>query len=87
MSAITLRFYVSEITFGPGQNGTAKVVLLPAYANGANAEWSSATPSGRIELAVSNPDAVTLLDEWRGGRIDLHITARPVTEADSATAQ
>jgi hypothetical protein len=83
MSAITLRFYVSEMTFGPGPgNGTAKVVLQPAYAQGANAEWASATPSGRIELSVSNPDAVALLNEWRAGRLDLHITAQPVTEVE-----
>lgn len=83
MSAITLRFYVSEMTLGPGDPPTsAKVVLLPAYAQGANAEWASATPSGRIDLVVNNPDAVAVLDEWRKGRVDLHLVAQPVTEVE-----
>lgn len=57
---ITARFYVSEVAKSPG--GNAKVTLQPAYANGANHEWSQATPSGKIELFVTNPDAVAFYD-------------------------
>lgn len=78
MSTVTARFYVSTIEFPAGTNGQGKVVLMPAYANGANAEWATATPSGRIELQVNNPDAVEQFDKWRLGRTDLHITMSPV---------
>jgi hypothetical protein len=82
MSGISLRFYVAETTLGPGDPPTtAKVVLLPAYAQGANAEWAAATPSGRIDLTVSNPAAIEVIEEWRKARTDLHLTARPVDDA------
>ena len=84
MSVITARFYVSSIEFPAGTAGQGKVVLTPAYANGANAEWAAATPSGRIELQVSNPDAVGLLNQWRLGRDDIHITMQPVSEVEKA---
>lgn len=57
---ITARFYVAEVGKVPG--GAANVRLQPAYANGANHEWSQSTPSGRIELYVSNPDAVAYFE-------------------------
>jgi hypothetical protein len=82
MSSISCRFYVSSIEFPAGTNGQGKVVLTPAYANGANTEWATATPSGRIELQVSNPGAVKVLNEWRLGRSDIHITMQPVEEVE-----
>lgn len=57
---INARFYVSEVAKQPG--GNAKVTLQPAYANGANREWAQATPSGKIELFVTNPDAVAFYE-------------------------
>ena len=81
MSTVTARFYVSEITHR-GKASNATVVLTPAYANGANAEWATATPSGKIELQVSNPAAIEAFDEWRTGGRDLHITMTPVDEVD-----
>jgi len=50
-SSVTLRFYVSSVTENAG--GYHACVLQPSYANGANAEWSKYTPSGRIELNLS----------------------------------
>lgn len=61
---ITARFYVSEVAKVPG--GSAKVSLQPAYANGANHDWAQATPSGKIELYVSNPDAVAFYEAALG---------------------
>lgn len=58
--SITARFYVAEVNKRP--RAGAQVVLLPAYANGANHDWSTATPSGRIEMYVSNPDALAAFD-------------------------
>lgn len=82
MSAITARFYVAEITHrAKAQNAT--VVLMPAYANGANAEWATATPSGRMELQVNNLAAVEVFQEWLSQGPDLHIVMQPVEELES----
>lgn len=81
MSAVTARFYVSEITLRKAfQNAT--VVLLPAYANGANADWATATPSGKIELQINAESAIEVFHEWLGKGKDLHITMQPVDELE-----
>jgi len=77
MSTVTARFYVAEIT-RRARVGNATIVLQPAYANGANAEWATATPSGKIELQVSNPSAVEQFATWMADGVDLHITLAPV---------
>ena len=82
MSAVTCRFYVSEITYSAGTNASGKVVLQPAYANGANAAWAQATPSGRIELHVNAEGALEMFDKWRLDRKDLHIVMQPVDELE-----
>lgn len=38
--------------------GTNEVVKLTAVSDDANKNWSQYTPSGSIELAITNPDAV-----------------------------
>ena len=82
MSTVTARFYVATIEFAAGTNAQGKVVLQPAYANGANAAWAPATPSGRIELYVNAEGALEAFDKWRLDRTDLHITMQPVEEVD-----
>jgi hypothetical protein len=77
---ITARFYVASIEYGPGTNATGKVVLQPAYASGANADWAAATPSGRIELFVNAEGAMGGFDEWRLGRDDIHVTLERVAD-------
>lgn len=62
---VTARFYVAEVNRKAYNPAHAQIVLQPAYADGANKEWSEATPSGRIELQVSNPSAV----EWFAERL------------------
>jgi hypothetical protein len=43
----------------PGKVGAEKVDLTPVYAqDGPNLKWSKATPSGRLELQINNPDAM-----------------------------
>lgn len=78
-SPITARFYVAEVGKLPG--GAANVRLQPAYANGANHEWSAATPSGKIELYVSNVDAVAEFEKALSLPMDqcLEITFAQVT--------
>lgn len=79
MSQITARFHVAEITSRSVRTGSANatIVLTPAYANGANKEWAAATPSGKIELQVSNPAAVEQFTEWMKSGQDLHLTFEP----------
>jgi len=81
MSAVTARFYVSEMTRYAGA-GNVRVKFSPAYANGKNAEWASATPSGSIELQVTNPAAIEEFSGWLDGRHDIHITLQPVSETE-----
>lgn len=53
---ITAKFNVSSITkFGNG--GGTKVVLNAATTGDENKEWSQYTPSGTIEMHITNPDA------------------------------
>jgi hypothetical protein len=86
MSKVTARFYVASIERYAGSNGSGKVVLQPAYANGANKEWATATPSGRMELFVNAPGALEVFDEWRVGSTNLHITMEPVVEEEGTTS-
>lgn len=70
--AVTARFHVSSLT--QHQGGTHSVVLTPDYANGANKEWSKATPTGKIELGLTNPDAVATFQEWLDASSTIEIT-------------
>lgn len=76
---ITARFYVSFIEDFAG--GNAKVNFAPAYKEGRNASWSAATPSGKIELQVSNPTAIEFFRQSMKDRQDLHITFDVVTDS------
>jgi len=54
---IRAKFNVSSITEF-GNDGGRKVTLLPVIGNSEeNKEWSKYTPSGSIELHITNPDA------------------------------
>lgn len=86
MAKVTARFYVSTIEFGAGTDNAGKVTLMPAYANGANAAWASATPSGRIELYVNAEGAMAQFNQWRLQRKDLHITLETVEDAEGSAA-
>ena len=48
---VTARFFVNQIT-DYGNSNYAAVTLVPAYQDGQNKEWASATPSGKIELNI-----------------------------------
>jgi hypothetical protein len=57
MATIRAKFNVAEIT-NYGNGGGTKVVLLPAIGHSEEnkALWD-ATPNGKIEMHISNPDA------------------------------
>jgi hypothetical protein len=57
---VTARFKVSRVSpMGDAENPWAyEVELTPDYANGANKDWSEATPSGMCRLTITNKAAV-----------------------------
>ncbi len=60
---VQAKFWVSNITHhahqaGNQSNQSATVELRPVSADGANDHWSKWTPSGKIEMCITNPDAV-----------------------------
>lgn len=71
MSKMTLRFYVQSVTEHAG--GNHQVILVPSYKDGANAEWSKFTPSGRIELNLSQDAAVEFYVDAMRANDDIHI--------------
>jgi hypothetical protein len=83
--SVTARFFVDEMTRRAHNPGHAAIVLKPAYRGEENKAWSEATPSGKIELYVSNPAAVDQFDEWMRTGKDLHLTFEPVDRAAPTT--
>lgn len=62
MSTVRAKFNVAEIT-KYGNNGGGKVVLLPVLGNSEeNKEFWKMTPSGKLELWIDNPDAMSAFD-------------------------
>lgn len=70
---VTAKFKVSRVSaFGTsfpeflekleaGEAVQAEVEMTPDYAQGKNAEWAAATPSGVIRLTIQNPAALKQL--------------------------
>ena len=72
--SVTARFYVSEMTRRAYNPAHAAIKLAPAYRGTENKAWSEATPSGAIELSVTNAAAVEQFDAWMRAGTDIHIT-------------
>lgn len=53
---MTLRFHVQSVTEQAG--GYHRVNMTPSYKDGANKQWSKFTPSGNIDLNLSQDAAV-----------------------------
>jgi hypothetical protein len=90
MSGITARFYVASTRkfAGQTQEGWAapapriEVELNVVSANKpGNAEWASATPSGKLIMTVGNPEAAVWFEEMLGQDVELII--RPRSEAET----
>ena len=69
--SVQARFFVSTVT--KTANGYSPVVLLPAIKGEANKEWAHYTPSGRMELNVSNESGAVEFFERNIGK-DVAIT-------------
>jgi hypothetical protein len=76
MNKVTLRFYVASVTEHAG--GTHAVKLQPDYKDGANKDWSKFTPSGLIELSLSQEAAVDFYTDAMRGKKSVHITMEAV---------
>lgn len=50
---ITARFFVASVLENGNWDGIS-VTLQPAYSEGQNKQWAEATPSGKIELSISD---------------------------------
>ena len=75
MPSVSAKFKVSRVTDMPWANpsGSVKEIeLTPDYANGANADWATATPSGVMRMTVTNPAVFDILVE--GQAVDIIIT-------------
>lgn len=82
---ILARFYVAETTrtaYGAQKNPdapTGKVVLQAVSRGAQNAQWSEATPMGRIEMTVNNPAGFAAFEAALG--LDCDITITPIPKA------
>lgn len=56
--SVTAKFKVSRVTDYQWGNPAAEVEFVPDYAQGRNAEWAAATPSGVIRMTVTNEGAL-----------------------------
>lgn len=72
---VRARFYVSETKRTAYSNGVGGVVVLNAVSRGdKNAQWASATPSGKVEMTINNPSAFAIFDEALGKDVDITFT-------------
>lgn len=59
---VQAKFWVSEIKHHGAYRGqgdeAATIEMKPVFGEGDNADWSKYTPSGKIEMTVTNPAAI-----------------------------
>jgi S-adenosylmethionine hydrolase len=61
---VRAKFFVTEVkhTGTPGSDPYATIVMAPihgSYGDGKeNESWSKYTPSGKLEMSITNPDAI-----------------------------
>ncbi|MDE3797610.1 hypothetical protein I7G59_09750 [Sinorhizobium meliloti] len=73
---VRAKFFVSEVRHvgTPATDPFAVVTLLPVfstYGDGkANESWSKHTPSGKIEMNITNPDAIDAFDVGKAYFVD-----------------
>lgn len=88
------RFYVQSVTrlaSGTRAEGYAQpapniqVVMWPVTRGEENKQWASATPSGKIELTIGNPEAAAWFESMLGQ--DVAVTFEPRYEAEAALDQ
>ena len=61
MSQVRAKFSINSIELYSSPEDSGRVKLNAVYGNGTeNASWSAATPSGQLEMYISNPAAFTV---------------------------
>lgn len=59
-----------------GYKPSAEIEMVPDYAQGKNADWADATPSGVFRMTVTNPAALKVLT----GASSVHINIEAVDD-------
>lgn len=78
--AVQARFFVDQITKHARFEGS-KFTLSPVTSSKpGNSDWSKYTPSGTIELNVTNPDAIAWFEDRLGKDIAITFDDRPEEE-------
>ncbi len=75
---VTLRFHVQTVAEHAGGNHT--VTLVPSYKDGANKDWAKYTPSGKIELSLSQEAAVEFYTDALRNKSTVGITMEVVPD-------
>lgn len=82
MNKVTLRFYVQSVT--ETASGNSAVRLQPDYKDGANSDWSRYTPSGSIELNLSQDAAIDFYRDALHAHSTIEITMEVAPAPDPA---
>ena len=72
---------VADVRYAPAESKTRiRVVMGAVYATGApeaeNVSYAKATPTGKIELTVDNPDAFAFFEPGREVYVDMTLAPR-----------
>lgn len=72
---VRAKFWVMDIKHhetGNPNDICASITMEPVYNNGdpANASWSKYTPSGKLEMTVTNPDAIDRFEKGKPYYVD-----------------
>jgi len=78
--AVAARFYVSAITKRAANTGGIQLELLPVTRDRSNNDWSEYTPSGKIEMYISQGDAVKWFEDRLGKDIAITFEDRDSSE-------
>lgn len=80
--AVQARFFVDQIVKHARFDGV-KFILQPVTSSKrGNASWSKFTPSGSIELSVTNPDAIAWFEAHLGVDVAITFDDRPADETE-----
>ncbi len=71
--AVQARFYVDELIYQAYDPQAAKLTLKVVVRGPENAAWSKATPSGTIEMYVTNPEAVQFFRDRQLAKEDISL--------------
>lgn len=80
--AVQARFYVAELTYQAHDPQAAKLKLSAVVRGPENAAWSKATPSGTIEMYVTNGKATQWFRDRQVAGDDVALTFEVAGEVE-----